>query len=54
MSNEPHPLDYDVCDEHEWAGVGDCPKCAEKAMGYPEPGHCRDCGKPLSECGGHY
>lgn len=19
--------DYDLCDKHEWAGVGDCPKC---------------------------
>ena len=22
-----HPLEYELCDEHEWAGYGECPGC---------------------------
>lgn len=24
---EAESYKYDLCDEHEWAGIGDCPEC---------------------------
>jgi hypothetical protein len=29
-SEDKHPLEYDLCDEHEWAGLSGCPKCEEE------------------------
>jgi len=30
--SDRHPLEYDCCDEHEWAGLGLCPYCRIAAL----------------------